>query len=237
MEIRVPDIFRAALDFAFPQICPGCESYLETEEAVCAQCIKSFFFMEGPLCFNCRGRLDLNSAKKCCSRKTLPLILYAEYKTSIQESIISMKFRAVKKLIPFFAGALVEKWGETIKELDADRLVPVPLHSSREFARGYNQSELLADHIGEALGIGVDSDIVMRSRKRRVQSTLPMEKRKANVRGAFSIKEVPVDVKRVIIVDDVMTSGATLTEVKLTLTNAGLTVVGIIAVAYAGSDI
>ncbi len=237
MEIRVPGIIRAALDFAFPQICPGCGEYLDSKDILCERCVRSFSFLNGPICFNCRGLLKASTATPCCGKDTLPLILYAEYRTSMQESIVSLKFRGVKKLIPYFANSIANKWGETIKGFKADRLVPVPLHTSREFARGYNQSEVLADHIGEALAIDVNHEIIIRSRKRRVQSKLPMSKRKANVRGAFSIEEIPETVKRVIIVDDVITSGATVTEVKRTLTSAGLTVVGIIAVAYAGSDI
>ena len=125
MEIRVPEIFKAALDFAFPQICPGCGEYSESDDILCERCLRSFSFLNGPICFKCRGLLKANSATPCCGKDSVPLILYAEYRTAMQESIVSLKFRGVRKLIPYFATAVADKWGETIKDCKADRLVPV----------------------------------------------------------------------------------------------------------------
>lgn len=98
-------------------------------------------------------------------------------------------------------------------------LVPVPLHPGRQFMRVYNQAEVLARDLGAALGIPVSPSALRRIRRTPAQSGLPAAERSRNLRGAFTAR--PLGARRVTIVDDVMTTGATVRECAKALRKSG----------------
>lgn len=110
----------------------------------------------------------------------------------------------------------VAKWfGEQLaKRIDADRhdlLIPLPLHPSRLRERGFNQSAEIARNIGKRLGLPVDRSSLIRNRATPPQAELPLAKRQGNVRGAFECRS-DLGGRRILLVDDVMTSGSTANE-------------------------
>jgi ComF family protein len=105
-----------------------------------------------------------------------------------------------------------------------DIIAPVPLHRTRQFARNFNQADLLARRLGKALGITVHSGLLTRTRRTLAQSGLDAGERRRNIRGAFACRPrnaIDLAGARVAIVDDVMTTGATLAECCRTLKRAG----------------
>ena len=95
----------------------------------------------------------------------------------------------------------------------ADFIVPVPLHKVRLRSRGFNQSELLSEKISKVTGISYITDQLIRERYTETQANLPVSKRAKNVEGAFLIKDEKIfNKKRVILVDDVITTGSTILE-------------------------
>lgn len=100
-------------------------------------------------------------------------------------------------------------------------LIPVPLHAQRLRERGYNQALELARPLGRTLGIPVDAYSCVRTRATQVQSLLPQNQRAKNVKGAFALRK-PLTVRHVAIIDDVMTTGATVTEMARVLTASGV---------------
>ena len=103
-----------------------------------------------------------------------------------------------------------------------DLIVPVPLHSSRIRSRGYNQSQLLADHLGNTFGIPVVSEVLVRIRSTPSQTSLNQQQRLQNVAGAFQADNLNLLIgKNILLVDDVITTGATLNECAKTLLKAG----------------
>lgn len=102
-------------------------------------------------------------------------------------------------------------------------LVPVPLHCSRLFLRAYNQADVLARYVGKALNIPVRGNGLIRTRRTRAHSGLDASERKRNIRGAFESKNIAA--RHVAIVDDVMTTGATISECSRALRRAGVTTV------------
>jgi ComF family protein len=106
-----------------------------------------------------------------------------------------------------------------------DVIIPVPLHRSRLIARAFNQSELLAKHAGKSLQIRVDTRLLLRKRRTRAHSGLDANSRRSNIRGAFKVRALPLNQvpwSHVALVDDVMTTGATLAECTRTLKATGV---------------
>lgn len=117
-----------------------------------------------------------------------------------------------------------------------DLLVPVPLHRLRHLSRTFNQADLLARQVGQALALPVDSGLLLRTRRTRAQSGLDAAGRKRNTRGAFRCAQQAAGAlagRHVALVDDVMTTGATLLECTRTLRRAGVARVSVWVAARA----
>ena len=107
-------------------------------------------------------------------------------------------------------------------DLDADVLVPVPLHFSRVKERGYNQSELLANELGKLLGLPINNSTLQRIRKTKSQMRLGAEERHKNVIGAFACADKQLVNQKVLLIDDVCTTGSTLDACAAALKQAGV---------------
>lgn len=133
--------------------------------------------------------------------------------------IQGLKFRGELALAPLLAGHLAQEIGASIVDR-VDFIVPVPLHAGRLAERGYNQSVEIARAVAARLKIPLAGDLCERVRATPAQLDLPWKERRENVRGAFSCRRA-LDTKRVAVVDDVMTTGATLHEIAVTLKKFG----------------
>jgi len=111
-------------------------------------------------------------------------------------------------------------------------LLPVPLHKKRQRQRGYNQSLVFANQIAKRLGLEVNTFICRRIKDTEPQSTLPMDTRRKNVRGAFCLKEIKLPT-HIAIIDDVITTGATVNELASLLKKAGCQHIDVWAIARA----
>lgn len=114
----------------------------------------------------------------------------------------------------------------------SDCLIPIPITRKRQRQRGFNQSQLLAEFLGKLYRIPVNSQVVKRVRETRPQVGLSIEERRNNVRGAFAVQN-PLEIKgrRVLLLDDVITTTATISEVSCILLQAGAGEVNVIALA------
>jgi ComF family protein len=130
--------------------------------------------------------------------------------------IQSLKFRGELALAPFLGSLLAGG----LAGRDVDCLVPVPLSPARLRSRGYNQTLEIARSVAAATGVRLQPELCVRTRDTAVQMDLPLEERERNVRGAFDCPRL-VGVGTVAVLDDVMTTGATLGEVAATLKRAG----------------
>ena len=121
---------------------------------------------------------------------------------------------------------LARRLGETINSnfhfLESDFLIPVPLHKSRYRERGFNQSEVVAEEISKITGVLVLKGVLKRKKNTKDQTNLSPQQREENVRGAFVVTETErINGKKIILVDDVITTGATLSECARMLRQAG----------------
>lgn len=141
------------------------------------------------------------------------------------------KFR-VARAMGALTGSLMK---DEAVSCNADCIVPVPLFRTKKVQRGYNQSEYIARGLSESLGVPVLQSALKRIRNTRTQTGLTLEKRKRNMDGAFKIKNASaISGKNIILVDDVVTTGATINECAKTLKAAGAGEVFVISFALTG---
>ncbi len=202
-------------------------------------------FFYPPVCHVCRQPLG-NATQLVCSRCWSGLPQYGEFRTQIPASK-----RHIDTIIVGLLGEgdPDDPLNEIIHQLKYDRrtahaqglahrlggllatypwmkridiIVPVPLHRSRIRSRGYNQSQLLADELGNLFGVPVVSKVLVRTRATQSQTRLTAQERQQNVKGAFKVPDPDVIVnRRILLVDDVVTTGCTLNECAKTLKKAG----------------
>jgi ComF family protein len=149
----------------------------------------------------------------------------------LREAIHSFKYKNVRALAEPLGNLLVDFWAKLPDPVDV--LVPVPLHRRRVRERGYNQAQLLAQHLGAAVSVCVVCDVLRRVRYTTSQVGLGMPERRENVAGAFSCTGNRLQGKRVLLVDDVCTTGATLEACSMALKAGGARSVWALTVARA----
>jgi ComF family protein len=217
-------VFNTLLDLLYPPTCGGCGAA-----------------GVGDWCAACDARLQrLTGAEQTRTLGlpapwesiTLPVVSLAVYASPLREAIHAFKYDSLRPLAQPLGRLLYEVGASCAPRTDL--ITPVPLHQRRQRERGYNQSELLAHALGDACGLPVQAKAVQRMRHTHQQALLGVHERRANVRGAFRATPALVRDRRVLLVDDVFTSGATLSECAAALLDAGAQQVLAVTLARAG---
>jgi ComF family protein len=234
-------VFRITVDalvsVALAPQCAACGRVLDTPSrgAVCTDCWSAIVSFLPPLCRRCGDPLPswrtISVESETCARcRRVPSALSAcraigPYEGSLRTILHALKYRGRRSLATPL-GRLIKQHGERILE-NADVVVPVPLHWRRQWRRGFNQAEEMA----AGLGLPV-AHVLRRTRATASQADLPAARRHANVHGAFSLRRrVCVSGLRLVLVDDVCTTGATLEACARVLRNAGAADVGAVTAA------
>ncbi len=220
------------LDFFFPPLCLGCGTFYEGEDSICETCFQKIEEFAHPFCLNCDSIVPSHSQCPICLKDSALLYVFADYRPPLKEIIINFKFRGITSPARTFARLISEKFEKQLAGLNAQAIAPIPLHAARKNHRGYNQAELLARDLASVTNLQLADNILYRYKRSRPQSRLELKKRQANVAGVFTAVKCENDIKRVLLVDDVVTTGATVLEAKKCLEKNGYTVVGIMAIAH-----
>jgi ComF family protein len=147
---------------------------------------------------------------------------FARYEGALVKAILLLKFEQIQPLGRWFARQLAEVVENEKEALGADVVVPVPLHRQREKERGYNQAALISKPLAKGLRLPHKALLLVRTRPRPDKHILTLEERWESVRGAFATRPgSQVDNQRVLLVDDVLTTGATLDACSRALREAG----------------
>jgi ComF family protein len=203
----------------FPPRCGGC---LAPGSLWCEACRAAVQWIAPPWCEKC-GQM-LAADQLCTSCRAHPLQIekirsVALFEGVLRQAIHRFKYERLSGLAEPFGEMLAAYW--RAEQLAADWVIPVPLHSSRERDRGYNQSELLARQLARRVNAPLSGKGLRRTRATAVQMTLDAAQRRENVAGAFECVEPRVRGARVMIVDDVSTTGATLEACAQAVLKAG----------------
>lgn len=224
-------------DLLFPKRCAGCKtlgSYL------CPACFATISFSLSLICVVCnRASLDGLTHPKCRGKYVIDGVFASlSYTGIVKKLVYQFKYQPYltdleKILVDLMYEGLIQHEA-LMKSLSGDVvLVPIPLEKVKERKRGYNQAELLAKGIGQRAGVRV-SDLLQRVKKTRSQFALNREERRENIKGAFVLKSSAKLQQNMIVllVDDLVTSGATLLEASSILKRGGVKKVFGIALAH-----
>lgn len=233
----------ALLDLVFPPFCSVCRSSLSEERRgpLCARCWETLERIGPPWCRTCgvpmAAALRTTDTPLCgACRIRPPVFAYARagvrYGDVAREALHALKFKGRRGLAGPLADLVVDGGAALLPMGWPDLLVPVPLHPRRQRERGFNQASLLAHRLGEAWSLPVRDDVLARAVATASQTALESSARRANVRNAFRLRHPePVAGRHVIVVDDILTTGATVSECVLTLQAGGAATVGVLTVA------
>jgi ComF family protein len=220
----------AFLDFLYPPVCLGCGGFLDREEkSVCRACLERLERIREPICRKCGRQLKRRSGQPlncpdCRSYSyTFDICRSLAVYTGLTETLIHhLKYRGKRSLAPVLGKLMAERLSGLKRYEAVDLIVPVPLHGKRLKDRGYNQSALLAETVGAELGKPVDDGGLARTRNNKPQVDLDGAARWANVAGSFTVGPGrDFRDKTVLVIDDVMTSGATVQGCAAVLLAAG----------------
>lgn len=217
----------------FPAPCRICEGMLVTASPIpiCADCLDRLQPLTGPMCQRC-GRpfvspVAAEAARPLCHACRRDIYAFdgarsfATYSDVMHGAITLLKYEEVTRLGKWFAARLEEVLVREVGQLEVDVVVAVPLHALRQRERGYNQAELIARPLARRLGLPINP-LLVRTRPRPDKLLLSRSERWKAVRGAYEIgRGKRVDKRRILLVDDVFTTGATLDACARALRQAG----------------
>ncbi len=229
--MSVRDVLSGLTDLIYPPICILCRRWLPPEERpeqICARCRPRISLTRPPFCRRCSRPLPAAGTPLCRPCRERPnacdrIRAACPYTGETRRIVHLFKYHGRTVLRRLMARRMMEYaglYGPAPAEIDL--LVPVPLHARRLRRRGYNQAALLAEELGRRWGVPVLSKAMRRSRSTRPQSRLGRKDRWTNIQGAFRIKiSRGLSGKSVCLIDDLVTTGATLSEAAGVLKRAG----------------
>ena len=232
----------------FPRVCPVCGELLTLPSARQKQSID--VYLSGMICKNCRNRLNFLSGP-CCAKCSKPLTSEEEifcdfcrkkkrffdsgsalllHDETAKKLIYGLKFRNKRDNAELLGFLMALQFQEVLTLWKADALIPVPLHKKRLRERGFNQAELIAETFSfwlkklYGLDLPVLSDFLLRSKNTKPQRTLEAGMREGNVGNAFVISPAApaLPLRSVVLIDDIFTSGSTISACAETLKKAGI---------------
>lgn len=189
----------------FPPFCIGCKQYtIDNNEILCSECQIQIY----PL---------ISKKIQITKKKSVVVHCIGKYETVLQKLILAKKHRSIitSKYLGLFAGNFLKT-----KNIKFDFLVPIPLHWTRFASRGYNQADEISSGISEILKIPV-ANILARPYKTKPQTECSFKERITNIKGKIILKNTALKNGHILLIDDVMTTGATIKEASKVLLSHG----------------
>jgi ComF family protein len=232
------------LDLVFPPSCALCHCPLENRQAelLCSAC-RAEVIEGGLACVRCGSTVvsdvhaDATSGCPRCKKERLHfhgVVRLGVYQGTLRSAVLRIKKQHERPLALALGELLARSNDARWTALRPDAVVPIPMHWTRKIWRGTNSPETIAERLARHLDIPLASHLLVRCRRTAPQASLSPSKRLANVRGAFrAARHADLPGARLLLVDDIMTTGATVNEAAKMLTRAGAAFVGVVVPARA----
>lgn len=212
------------LDYIYPPHCPVCDRI--SPQGICEACRAKLMWIAADYCMKCGKPLEDGQeefCEDCKKRKHLFVQNRAlfSYQGDVRRSLYRLKYANRREYADCYAeemAVFLERW---IRSRGMGRIVPIPLHPSRQRRRGYNQAGLLARSLGCQLDIPVDEKLLRRTKKTAPQKQLTDRERQANLADAFCVCGEIRPGECILLVDDIFTTGSTMDAAARALLRAG----------------
>lgn len=236
-------LFKGLKDIIYPKTCLACKNKLDKQgedEFICGHCWGKIIKNTPPFCNSCGRQLKKDSFTKSICPKCLKAKLHFDrafspcvYEGVIKELIHEFKYRGKVYLGKPLSRLLIDFILEyDLPVIYLDCVIPVPLHKTRLREREFNQAQVLSQYIADAFNLTMLNDALLRYRYTKTQTELALSKRIINVADSFSVeKPEKISNKNILLVDDVMTTGATSSEAARSLKESGANIVFVMTLA------
>jgi competence protein ComFC len=229
-------LFKGLADLIYPNCCLACKNKIELikeQKFVCASCWDKIERNLPPFCASCGRHLEISS--NCCQEKFYfdrafsPCVYTGAIKKLIHEFKYSGK-DYLGKYLGLLMNEFIRNYHLPVEHLDF--IIPVPLHKSRLREREFNQSEILSREVGKEFHKRILTNALIRSKPTKTQTELAIEERRQNVKNSFRVSrpEIIRDTN-LLLIDDVLTTGATSNEAAKSLKEAGARIVLLLTLA------
>lgn len=211
----------------FPRRCPLCDKVIRYGEKVCGDCIGKLPYIREPLCKKCGKQLE-NERQEFCSDCGKKVHHYLQgkaifiYRKEMKLSMYRFKYSNKREYADFFAEEAVKRYGMWMEQMKIEVIVPVPMYAAKKRSRGYNQAEVFAKALSKESGIAVDCCLVKRVKNTAPLKTMNGKERKYHLKGAFQVCTNIVKYNKVLLVDDIYTTGATIDAIAEQLKHSGV---------------
>jgi ComF family protein len=237
----VRNLWRESLDWLWPRHCDLCQQLLQTEsgQVVCADCRSKLVADPWSTCPRCASTTGphtqvTDGCPKCLNESFafVGVQRMGPYEGSLREAILRVKWSSGELLAEELGQVFGEKLKSTLQTA-YDVIVPIPLHWRRQWERGYNQSLAIARGLANVLALPLRASWIVRQRNTPHQTSVSASQRRENIRGAFRVRRgVPIHNLRVLLVDDVLTTGSTAHAASRVLLDAGAAQVSVVVLAH-----
>ena len=223
---NIIDVF---LELLYPKRCIACDKVLlniEKEMGFCRACSKKIKLVGPDYCLKCGT--PINNKEELCHNCKKGTHFFEQnkaifiYTGEMKNAMYRFKYANRRCYGKTFVWHAMKIYGNWIKEMDFDVIIPVPMYEKKKRKRGYNQAEVFAKRLSQATGIPVEDGIVRRKLDTVAMKQLNRLKRTKNLLKAFTILKNDVQFRKVLIVDDIYTTGSTLDEVARVLKDGGV---------------
>jgi ComF family protein len=222
--------WEAVINGLYPPACPICGKpapYVAgVRTRVCPSCQLKLSFIKDPVCLKCGKELKDDENEYCydCKKRehayTQGAAVFA-YNDGIKQSIYRFKYKNRREYATFYAEEIYKSKKHLIRTWNPDVIIPVPLHRLKLRKRGYNQAQLIAEELGKLLKIPVDHTYLIRKNNTKPLKELSDTDRMKNLQNAFQIVKNGVDYRKIMLIDDIYTTGSTVDECARMLFEAG----------------
>lgn len=226
----IKGIIDFCLELLYPKRCISCDAILskmEKEVGICRACAPNIKLVGANYCLKCGAPL-LEVRDEYCKACKMSHHTFDQnkavfrYSGGMKNAMYRFKYSNRRCYGKVFAAHALKTYGQWIKDNDFDVIIPVPMYEKKKRMRGYNQAEVLAKQISYLTNIPINNEIVRRESDTAAMKQLNGVKRKKNLLNAFILVKNDVQFRKVLIIDDIYTTGATLDEVAKVLKAGGI---------------
>ena len=210
-------LFRNVIVYLFPPQCPYCEKIIDSEQILCDECFHKIHFIHAPKCYWCSVPLPIETdtgekmlCAKCLSKRPLYDMARSAFVYDIFSRQLILKFKYYDRtdlrhiLVHYLLKAGIDLFDKT------DLVIPVPMYWLRRLKRQYNQSAVLAELLARKIHKEYNGSVLYRTHHTESQTHKTAKERKQNLTDAFQVRNAElIQGKRILLIDDVLTTGAT----------------------------